>query len=82
MAFAAAGIVVAGVVEIYRKEALEEDGPVVQTLAGESFNASSMSVLVQIPQFALIGISEIFNSITCECTVCDRTMCSVNVGIL
>ncbi|BFZ17940.1 hypothetical protein BsWGS_20979 [Bradybaena similaris] len=56
-------VVVAGIVEIYRKEDLHEHSHI-QVLGGENFTASSMSVFVQIPQFALIGASEIFTSIT------------------
>ncbi|KAK3747378.1 hypothetical protein RRG08_035808 [Elysia crispata] len=65
MVLAAAGVTVAGIVEIYRKKALEkEDGAHIQVLAGQQFTASSMSVFAQIPQFFLIGTSEIFASIT------------------
>lgn len=65
MIFAALGVIVAGIVEIYRKEEMNEPGgTIVQNLGGDNFNASSMSVFIQVPQFALIGISEIFTSIT------------------
>ncbi|XP_005095839.3 solute carrier family 15 member 4 [Aplysia californica] len=65
MVVAALAVIVAGVVEIYRKEAMNEPGGMhVQTLSDTQFNASSMSVFVQVPQFTLIGISEIFTSIT------------------
>ncbi|GFR85843.1 solute carrier family 15 member 4 [Elysia marginata] len=65
MIFAAAGVTVAGVVEIYRKRVLNsEQGAHIQILAGESFTASNMSVFVQVPQFFLIGTSEIFASVT------------------
>ncbi|BFZ03584.1 hypothetical protein BsWGS_06623 [Bradybaena similaris] len=57
------GVLIAGVVEIYRKKDLEEHH-IVQVLAGENFTASTMSVFVQVPQFALIGASEIFTSVT------------------
>ncbi|CAG5117051.1 unnamed protein product, partial [Candidula unifasciata] len=57
------GVIIAGVVEIYRKKDLEMH-PISQVLAGENFTASSMSVFVQVPQFALIGASEIFTSVT------------------
>ncbi|XP_059167062.1 solute carrier family 15 member 4-like isoform X2 [Physella acuta] len=60
MIFAAASMVVAGIVEIYRKDGTFHE----QTLADQTFNSSSMSVFVQIPQFALIGASEIFTSVT------------------
>ncbi|CAL1529876.1 unnamed protein product [Lymnaea stagnalis] len=65
MVLASIAMVNAGIVEIYRKEYMKEDnGTHVQELAGESFNASSMSVFLQIPQFTLIGASEIFTSVT------------------
>ncbi|RUS82580.1 hypothetical protein EGW08_009654 [Elysia chlorotica] len=64
MVFAAAGVTVAGVVEIYRKKELEKEGGAhIQVLAGENFTASSMSVFMQVPQFLLIGTSEIFTSV-------------------
>ncbi|KAH9519725.1 hypothetical protein Btru_070734 [Bulinus truncatus] len=62
--FAAIAMIVAGVVEISRKNYLNRDDPLIQDLGGQNFNSSTMSVFVQIPQFALIGASEIFTSIT------------------
>uniref|UniRef100_A0A0B7AD16 Major facilitator superfamily (MFS) profile domain-containing protein n=1 Tax=Arion vulgaris TaxID=1028688 RepID=A0A0B7AD16_9EUPU len=55
-------VVVAGIVEIYRKEDMENFH--VQVLGDKMFNASSMSVFIQVPQFALIGASEIFAAIS------------------
>ncbi|XP_076446957.1 solute carrier family 15 member 4-like [Babylonia areolata] len=61
---ASLSMVVAGVVEIARKDRMEEPGgTLIQDLGGEKFNASSMSVFVQVPQFALVGASEVFASI-------------------
>ncbi|XP_059149306.1 solute carrier family 15 member 4-like [Physella acuta] len=57
-------VLVSGVVEVYRKDVMH-GGSHVQTLANENFTASSLSVLTQVPQFALIGASEIFTSVTC-----------------
>ncbi|KAK3091507.1 hypothetical protein FSP39_020322 [Pinctada imbricata] len=57
-------VVVAGVVEIYRKEELSESGGMSQVLAGETFNASTLSVFLQVPQFALVGAGEVFSSIS------------------
>ncbi|XP_067670794.1 solute carrier family 15 member 4-like [Haliotis asinina] len=57
-------VVTAGVVEMFRKQDLSVNGAVIQVLGDEKFNASSMSVLVQVPQFALVGASEVFASIT------------------
>ncbi|XP_071104488.1 solute carrier family 15 member 4-like [Haliotis cracherodii] len=63
LVFSASSVAVAGIVEIYRKQNLASTGGIVQTLGGENFNASQLSVLVQIPQFALVGTSEVFTSI-------------------
>ncbi|XP_071108042.1 solute carrier family 15 member 4-like [Haliotis cracherodii] len=57
-------VVTAGVVEVYRKQVMSGRGAVIQVLGDEKFNASSMSVLVQVPQFAFVGASEVFASIT------------------
>uniref|UniRef100_A0A0B6ZE32 Major facilitator superfamily (MFS) profile domain-containing protein n=1 Tax=Arion vulgaris TaxID=1028688 RepID=A0A0B6ZE32_9EUPU len=62
MVLSVIAVCVAGIVEIYRKEFLVNSH--VQVLAGQNFTSSSMSVFVQIPQFALIGASEIFTSVT------------------
>jgi peptide/histidine transporter 3/4 len=61
MVLSVIAVVVAGIVEIYRKDGGEYHE---QPLGNERFNASSMSVFVQVPQFALIGASEIFTAIT------------------
>lgn len=65
MVLAGFGVAVAGVIEIYRKRILfSEHGSHIQVLAGENFTASNMPVFAQIPQFILIGTSEIFASVT------------------
>ena len=60
MIFAALSVIVAGILEIYRKK----DISIEQVLAGDKFNASSISVFAQIPQFSLLGASEVFTSIS------------------
>ncbi|KAL3877174.1 hypothetical protein ACJMK2_034920 [Sinanodonta woodiana] len=60
MILAALSMVYAGVIEIYRKK----DGYFEQTLADDKFNASYISMFAQIPEFALIGSSEVFTSIS------------------
>ncbi|XP_012943053.1 solute carrier family 15 member 4 [Aplysia californica] len=58
---ATASVLVAAVVEIYRKEYMRAPGGShVQVLANQNFTASSMSVFVQTPQFLLIGVGEVF----------------------
>ncbi|XP_072018287.1 solute carrier family 15 member 4-like [Amphiura filiformis] len=55
--------VIAAIVEMSRKNIMQEGGWEVQILAGESFNASTLSVFVQIPEYMLVGASEVFTSI-------------------
>lgn len=64
MIFAAMAMFVAGILEIYRKKDISIIG---QKLAGNTFNASSISVFAQVPQFTLIGASEVFTSISGNC---------------
>ncbi|CAG2201532.1 PHT [Mytilus edulis] len=61
MIFAAMSMFVAGILEIYRKKDISIIG---QELAGNTFNASSISIFAQIPQFTLLGASEVFTSIS------------------
>ena len=56
-------VVVAGIVEILRKEDILKQGSIEQNVAGVVYNASQISVLWQVPQFALVGASEVFASI-------------------
>ena len=68
-------MVVAGIIEIARKDRMEEvGGTIVQELGGEKFNASTMSVFVQVPAYALVGASEVFASI-CGTLVGGNVMC-------
>ncbi|KAK7111645.1 solute carrier family 15 member 4-like [Littorina saxatilis] len=61
---AAMSVVVAGIVEIVRKDRMEEPGgSMIQELGGEKFNASTISVFIQVPEYALVGASEVFASI-------------------
>lgn len=64
MILAAGSVIVAGILEIYRKEELRTSGGITQELAGDTFNASTLSMFLQVPQFALIGSSEVFASIS------------------
>ncbi|VDI82766.1 Hypothetical predicted protein [Mytilus galloprovincialis] len=60
MIFAVLSVVAAGVLEIYRKK---EHG-VIQKIVDTKYNASSVSILTQIPQFTLMGTSEVFTSVS------------------
>ncbi|XP_041363696.1 solute carrier family 15 member 4-like isoform X2 [Gigantopelta aegis] len=61
---AAMSVIAAGVLEIYRKDELRSSGGIVQQLGGETFNSSHITLFAQVPQFALIGASEVFASIS------------------
>ncbi|XP_053384813.1 solute carrier family 15 member 4-like [Mercenaria mercenaria] len=54
----------AGGIEIVRKKDIANHGYINQTLAGDEFQASHLSMFAQIPEFAFIGSSEVFASIS------------------
>lgn len=54
----------AGILEIYRKKDIENNGYIVQELSSDKFNASSISIFAQVPEFALVGASEVFASVS------------------
>ena len=64
MLLAAASVVVAGVVEVKRRNTWHDGGFVIQKVLDEKNNASSLSIFWQVPQFMLIGSSEVLTSIT------------------
>ena len=64
MLFAAISVTVAGVLEIFRLENVEETGGFVQVISGTPYNASYFSIFLQVPQFVWIGAGEVFTSIT------------------
>ena len=64
MLLISASVIVAGVVEIQRRNTWIDGGFCIQTVFGESRNASSVNVFWQIPQFVLIGSSEVLLVIT------------------
>lgn len=64
MVLAACAMLYAGMLEIVRKNDIEEHGGFSQTLAGSVFNASNISMFAQAPEFVLIGSSEVFTSIS------------------
>ena len=64
MILATLAMVYAGVIEIIRKDHIKHHGSVEQSLSNQMFNASKLSMFVQIPEFALIGTSEVFTVIS------------------
>ncbi|XP_062590552.1 solute carrier family 15 member 3-like [Saccostrea cucullata] len=60
----ALSVLVAGILEIYRKKDIENNGYITQTLASDKFNASQISIFAQVPEFALVGASEVFASVS------------------
>lgn len=57
-------VLYAAMVEIIRKHVLINGGSLEQTISGVIFHASSLSILVQIPQYIFIGIADTFVLIT------------------
>ena len=64
MLLAAASVGVAGVVEIKRRDVWESGDTSHQVVFDKSRNASSLNIFWQVPQFVLIGSSEVLTSIT------------------
>ena len=64
MLLASASVIVAGVVETHRRNTWTDGGFFVQTVFDETRNASSINVFWQIPQFVLVGSSEVLMVIT------------------
>ena len=64
MLLAAASVVVAGVVEIKRRNTWHHGGHITQEVFDKNLTASSLSIFWQVPQFMLIGSSEVLTSIT------------------
>ena len=74
MLLAAASVVVAGVIEIKRRNVWKDGGFHNQTVFNEPRNASSLGIFWQVPQFVLIGSSEVLTSIT-GTTILNSTFC-------
>lgn len=64
MVLAALAMLYAAFLEIVRKNDIRDHGYIEQTLAGDNFNASKISMFAQVPEFAFIGGSEVFASIS------------------
>lgn len=64
MILAACAMLYAGMMEIVRKNDIKNHGYIQQTLADDTFNASKISMFAQVPEFAFIGSSEVFASIS------------------
>lgn len=54
----------AAILEIFRKRDISANGYITQELADKTFNASKLTMFAQIPEFALIGASEVFTSVS------------------
>lgn len=64
MMCAALSMVIAGILEIYRVKFIQKHYVVHQIIENTTFTAADMSILWQIPQYSLIGISEVFASVS------------------
>ena len=63
MLLAVASVAVAGVIEIQRRNEWLHGGICRQKVLDDYRSASCLSIFWQVPQFALIGVSEVFTSI-------------------
>lgn len=61
---AAASVVVAGLIERWRRHVWQAGGVYIQTVFDEKREASTLNVFWQVPQFMLVGSSEVLTSIT------------------
>ena len=61
---AAASVCVAGVIEIKRRDVWENGGTFCQVVFDEPRNASSLNIFWQVPQFVLMGSSEVLALVT------------------
>ena len=64
MLLATASMIVAGLVEIKRRHSVEEGHFFDQVVFGEHRNASTVNIFWQVPQFLLLGSSEVLSVIT------------------
>ena len=64
MLLASASVIVAGVVEIERRNTWKDGHVFIQNVFDETRNASRVNVFWQIPQFMLVGASEVLMVIT------------------
>ena len=60
-------VFIAAGLEIVRKRDITENGPLPQDVAGVVYNASSITVFAQIPQYIFMGTGEAFAAITGAC---------------
>ncbi|XP_033118899.1 solute carrier family 15 member 4-like [Anneissia japonica] len=63
MVFVMLAVICAGVLEKYRLQRLRVRGPWLQTIGTTQYYAADMWIFWQIPQYTLIGISEVFASV-------------------
>lgn len=69
MTFSAASVIVAGFLETHRINLILDDplkNTVVQVIDNTTYVAANLYVEWQIPQYTLIGLGEVFCSVSCK----------------
>lgn len=87
MSLSAMSVVVAGLLESSRINLIISDpfaNTIVQVIDNTSFHAADLHILWQIPQYTLIGLGEVFCSVTClyyAYSAAPKSMQSIIMGL-
>jgi hypothetical protein len=69
MTFSAASVITAGFLETYRINLIHDnpkDNIVIQVIDNTTYEAAKLYVEWQIPQYTLVGLGEVFCSVSCK----------------
>ena len=85
MSMSALSVILAGLLETYRLDIIQyNQDVVVQVIDNTTFYAANLSVMWQIPQFTLVGLGEVFCSVSCiyyAYSAAPRSMQSLIMGL-
>ena len=87
MGLSALAVVVAGLVESFRLNIIYSNSyqnVLIQIIDNTTYNAANMHILWQIPQYTLVGLGEVFCSVTClfyAYSAAPKSMQSILMGL-